>query len=81
MDASGQASAYGDAADLGGLAPGSTEALNPIMAIFAASSQGYWTSNARGRVWTFGDAPVDGDRSGTKLNGATDRKSADSPEK
>ena len=70
MDGSGQVFAYGDANDLGGLAPGSTEGLNPAMAIFADSSQGYWISNAQGTVSKFGDAPFDGDMSGTKLNGA-----------
>ena len=70
MDGLGQVSAYGDATNLGGLAPGSTDALNPAMAIFAGSPHGYWISNAEGRVWTFGDALFDGDMSGTKLNGA-----------
>jgi hypothetical protein len=70
MDGSGQVFSYGDATRPGALAPGSTEPLDPAMAIFADSSQGYWISTAQGAVSNFGDAPSDGGMSGTKLNGA-----------
>ena len=40
-------------------------------AIFATSDGGgYWVSDALGKVFTFGDAPNDGDMSGTHLNGS-----------
>jgi len=38
-------------------------------AIFATSGGGYWVADALGKVFTFGNAPDDGDMSATHLNG------------
>jgi hypothetical protein len=63
--------AFGDAAYLGNTPPGSAGGLNPASAIFVTSDGGgYWVSDAQGKVFTFGDAPKDGDMSGTRLNGS-----------
>jgi hypothetical protein len=44
--------------------------MNPASAIFTTSDgAGYWVSDALGKVFTFGNAPGDGDMSGTRLNG------------
>ena len=52
-------------------APGSTNVLDPATAIFAtADGGGYWITTALGKVYPFGDAPYQGDESGTHLNGA-----------
>ncbi len=50
---------------------GATGGFNPATAIFATSDNGgYWVADALGKVFTFGDAPNDGDMSGTHLNGS-----------
>ena len=55
---------------LGSLPPGSAGGLDPASAIFATSDGGgYWVVTAPGKVSNFGDAPDDGDMSGTHLNG------------
>ena len=61
---------FGDAAALGGMPAGSAGGLDPASAIFATSDGGgYWVVTALGKVSSFGDAPSDGDMSGTHLNG------------
>jgi hypothetical protein len=45
--------------------------FDPATAIAAtADGQGYWITTALGKIYPFGDAPNDGDMSGTHLNGA-----------
>ena len=62
---------YGDAANLGSPSSSNFNTLDPAAAIFATSDgQGFWVASALGRVFTFGDAPNDGDMSGSQLNGA-----------
>jgi hypothetical protein len=62
---------FGDAANLGSPPPGSAGGFDPAASIFATSDGGgYWVTTAEGRVYTFGDAPNDGDMSGAHLNGA-----------
>ena len=58
---------------LGGLPAGAGAGggLGPAAATFTtADGGGYWVSTALGKVYNFGDAPNDGDVSGTKLNGS-----------
>ena len=55
---------------LGGMPGGSAGGFDPASAIFATSDGGgYWVVTALGKVSPFGDAPGDGDMSGTHLNG------------
>ncbi len=70
LDAAGQVSAYGDAAELGGPV-GETGGLNPATAIFTTpDGAGYWVASANGSVYNYGEAPSDGSMAGTHLNGA-----------
>jgi len=73
LDADGQVFAYGSAAGLGGLGglpAGSAGGFDPATAIFDTSDGGgFWVATALGKVYNFGDAPNDGDMSGTRLNG------------
>ena len=55
---------------LGGMPAGSAGGFDPASAIFATSDGGgYWIVTALGKVSSYGDAPNDGDMSGTHLNG------------
>ena len=68
--AAGQVFPFGNAASLGGMPAGSAGGFDPASAIFATSDGGgYWVVTALGKVSSFGDAPADGDMSGTHLNG------------
>jgi hypothetical protein len=61
---------FGDATILGGPPPGSAAGFDRAASIFATSDgNGYWLVTAVGRVYNLGDAPFDGDMSGTQLNG------------
>jgi hypothetical protein len=61
---------FGGAASLGGMPSGSAGGFDPASAIFATSDGGgYWIVTALGKVSSYGDAPDDGDMSGTHLNG------------
>jgi hypothetical protein len=68
--ADGTVDAYGDAVDFGGpVSP--TNAAERSSAIFSTSDgKGYWVTSASGNVYSYGDAPNDGNIAGTKLNGA-----------
>jgi hypothetical protein len=71
LDANGGVFAYGDAANLGGLAPGNTGGFDPATAIFTTSDgAGYWVVSALGKIFPFGNAPDYGDMSSTHLNGS-----------
>jgi hypothetical protein len=57
--------AFGDAPDRGSPAASGT---NRVVGIAASSTNGYWTTTARGEVTTFGDAPFHGSLGGLALS-------------
>ena len=70
LDAVGQMFPFGNETALGSLPPGSAGGLDPASAVFETSDGGgYWLVTAMGKVANDGDAPNDGDMSGTHLNG------------
>jgi hypothetical protein len=48
---------------------GNDPITNSPEVIATSGNGGYWVADALGKVFTFGDAPADGDMSGTHLNG------------
>jgi hypothetical protein len=69
--ASGSVANSGDAALFPGQAIEANAVANPATAIVATDSlQGFWVFTANGGVFAHGDAPNDGDMTGTTLNGS-----------